>query len=489
MTVAAQLTTLVRPLVGPTDLLIDGSWTAAGDGRRFAVDDPATGETIASVADASSDDALRALAVANERFAAFAGLTPSARSDLLTAAHRLLVEREEQVARLITLEMGKPLAESRGEVRYAADYLRWFAGEALRVSGSVRQLPDASGEMIVTREPVGVCVLITPWNFPLAMAARKIAPALAAGCTSILKPAPQTPLTSLVFGQLLLDAGVPNGVVNVLPSNRARLVAAALLADPRTRKVSFTGSTEVGRLLLRQAADGVLRSSMELGGNAPFLVFEDADLDAAIDGAMIAKLRNGGQACTAANRFLVHSSVIEQFAERLSQRFAGLRLAPGSEPGSELGPLIDDEAVAKVLGLIDDARSRGATVRTGGSAPAGRFFQPTVVTGITRDARINREEIFGPVAAITGFDDEAEAVALANETEYGLVAYLYTRDVGRAMRVSGQLQSGMLAVNRGHVSSASAPFGGIKASGLGREGGTEGIDEYVQLKYLALDAR
>jgi succinate-semialdehyde dehydrogenase/glutarate-semialdehyde dehydrogenase len=353
----------------------------------------------------------------------------------------------------------------------------------------VRQLPDASGEMIVTREPVGVCVLITPWNFPLAMAARKIAPALAAGCTSILKPAPQTPLTSLAFGQLLLDAGVPAGVVNVLPSDRAGAVVGALLADPRTRKVSFTGSTEVGRLLLRQAADGVLRSSMELGGNAPFLVFGDADLDAAIDGAMVAKLRNGGQACTAANRFLVHSSIVEEFAQRLAERFAGLRLAPGADPGSELGPLIDDQAVAKVSGLIEDARSRGATLRIGGSARSGRFFEPTVVTGVTADARINREEIFGPVAAIVAFDDEAEAVALANATEYGLVAYLYTRDVGRAMRVSRRLQSGMLAVNRGHVSSASAPFGGIKASGLGREGGSEGIDEYVQLKYMALDAR
>jgi succinate-semialdehyde dehydrogenase/glutarate-semialdehyde dehydrogenase len=489
MTAAAKFTAAPHPQVGPTDLLIDDSWLPSNDGRRFAVDDPATAAVIASVADATPDDALRALTVADKRLPAFAALTPSARSDLLTAAHRLLREREERFAELITLEMGKPLDESRGEVGYAADYLRWFAGEALRLSGSVRQLPDASGEMIVTREPVGVCVLITPWNFPLAMAARKIAPALAAGCTSILKPAPQTPLTSLAFGQLLLDAGVPAGVVNVLPSNRAGAVVGALLADPRTRKVSFTGSTEVGKLLLRQAADGVLRSSMELGGNAPFLVFEDADLDAAIDGAMVAKLRNGGQACTAANRFLVHSSVVEEFAERLTERFAGVRLAPGSERGSELGPLIDDQAVAKVSGLIDDARSRGATLRTGGSARSGRFFEPTVVTGVTAGARINREEIFGPVAAISAFDDEGEAVALANATEYGLVAYLYTRDVGRAMRVSRQLQSGMLAVNRGQVSNASAPFGGIKASGLGREGGSEGIDEYVQLKYLALDAR
>ena len=489
MTVLTDHATVSHPLVGPTDLLIDGNWTVADDGSRFTVDDPATGATIASVADASPNDALRALAVADANFTSYAALTPSARADILSAAQLLLREREEQFAQLITLEMGKPLAESRGEVSYAADYLRWFAGEALRLNGSVRQLPDASGEMIVTREPVGVCVLITPWNFPLAMAARKIAPALAAGCTSILKPAPQTPLTSLAFGQLLLDSGLAPDVVNMLPTNRAAAVIGPLLADPRTRKVSFTGSTEVGRLLLRQAADGVLRSSMELGGNAPFLVFEDADLDAAVDGAMIAKLRNGGQACTAANRFLVHTSVVEEFASRLSQRFAALQLAPGSEPGSDLGPLIDDAAVTKVTELVTDATAYGATVHVGGQARVGRFFEPTVLTGVSVDARINHEEIFGPVAAITAFDNEEEAIRLANATEYGLVAYVYTRDVGRAMRVSRRLESGMLAVNRGQVSSASAPFGGIKASGLGREGGIEGIDEYLQLKYLALDAR
>jgi succinate-semialdehyde dehydrogenase/glutarate-semialdehyde dehydrogenase len=363
-----------HPLVGPTNLLIDGRWVPGQDGARFVVDDPATGEIIASVAVGSAADALRARAAADKSFPAYAAMTASARADLLGQAHRLLREREEGFAQLITLEMGKPLAESRGEVSYAADYLRWFAGEALRLSGSVRQLPDASGEMIVTREPVGVCVLITPWNFPLAMAARKIAPALAAGCTSILKPAPQTPLTSLAFGQLLLDAGFAPGVVNILPSNRASTVISPLLADPRTRKVSFTGSTEVGRLLLRQAADGVLRTSMELGGNAPFLVFDDANLDAAIDGAMVAKLRNGGQACTAANRFLVHTSVVEEFASRLAERFSALKLAAGSEPGSELGPLIDDEAVTKVTELVADARAGGATVHVGGQARSGRFF-------------------------------------------------------------------------------------------------------------------
>jgi succinate-semialdehyde dehydrogenase/glutarate-semialdehyde dehydrogenase len=469
------------------ELLIDGEWAPAQSDARFGVDDPSTGLQFTTVADAGAEDAVRAVDAAAARFSEFSNSIAFERARLLNAAHDMLLERADHFALLITVEMGKPLAEAYGEVSYAAEFLEWFAGAALRLDGTARMLPDGSGQMIVVPEPVGVCVLITPWNFPLAMVTRKVAPALAAGCTAVVKPAPQAPLTALAFGRLLLDAGVAPGVVNVLPSDQAPAVVRALLAHPQTRKLSFTGSTEVGRLLLEQAARGVLRTSMELGGNAPFLVFDDADLEAAIQGALVAKLRNGGQACTAANRFLVHASVAPAFSQRLAARFAAAKLGPGMSAETEVGPLIDDPAVTKVSALVDDARARGAAILVGGEAVTGRFFAPTVLTDVPADARIHNEEIFGPVAAISTFDSEDEAIKRANDTEHGLVSYVFTRDVGRARRVGAAMQSGMVAINRGLVSSASAPFGGIKASGIGREGGNEGIDEYVQLKYVALD--
>ncbi len=481
----------VRTLLGrtPTGLLTDGAWRESSSGARFAVEDPATGEVIALVADATPEDAVTALAAAESAQDGWASTPPRERGELLRRAFELTLERAGDLATLMTMEMGKPLAESRAEVAYGAEFLRWFAEEASRVAGRFAVAPDGRTRLLVGKRPVGPSLLITPWNFPLAMATRKIAPALAAGCTCILKPARLTPLTSLAFGQLLLDAGLPPGVVGIVPTTRAGDVTSPLLADRRLRKVSFTGSTAVGRRLLA-AAPRVLRTSMELGGNAPFLVFEDADVGAAVAGARVAKLRNAGEACTAANRFLVHTTVAEEFLDRLATELAGLRTGPGLEPGVDLGPLIDAEARAGVHAKVTSAVAAGAQVLTGGAVPDGPgwFYPATVVVDVPDDAALVREEIFGPVAPVRVFEDEEEAVALANDTDAGLVAYAYTRDVGRAIRLGERLEVGMLGINTGIVSNPAAPFGGVKASGLGREGGHEGIGEYLETVYTALGA-
>lgn len=474
----------------PTELLVDGAWRPAASGATFAVADPATGETLTHVADAAAADGLAALDAAHRAQPAWAATPPRERSELLRRAFELTVERTEALATLMTLEMGKPLAESRGEVAYGAEFLRWFAEEAVRIEGRYAVAPDGRSRLLVTRRPVGPSLFVTPWNFPLAMATRKIAPALAAGCTSVLKPARLTPLTSLAFAQVLLDAGLPPGVVNVVPSARASEVTAPLLADPRLRKLSFTGSTDVGRTLLAAAAPRVLRTSMELGGNAPFLVFEDADLDVAVAAARVAKLRNMGEACTAANRFLVHTSVAQEFAARLADEVGRLRLGPGVEPGTDVGPLVDAEARDGVEALVRDAVGAGARVLTGGEVPPGRgwFYPPTVLADVPRTAAILRTEVFGPVAPVVTFDDEDEAVALANDTDMGLVAYVITRDLSRVLRLGERLEVGMIGVNQGIVSNPAAPFGGVKESGLGREGGHEGIAEYLETVYLAIAA-
>lgn len=474
----------------PTALLVDGAWRPAASGATFAVADPATGETLTHVADAAAADGLAALDAAHRAQPAWAATPPRERSELLRRAFELTVERTEALATLMTLEMGKPLAESRGEVAYGAEFLRWFAEEAVRIEGRYAVAPDGRSRLLVTRRPVGPSLFVTPWNFPLAMATRKIAPALAAGCTSVLKPARLTPLTSLAFAQVLLDAGLPPGVVNVVPSARASEVTAPLLADPRLRKLSFTGSTDVGRTLLAAAAPRVLRTSMELGGNAPFLVFEDADLDVAVAAARVAKLRNMGEACTAANRFLVHTSVAQEFAARLADEVGRLRLGPGVEPGTDVGPLVDAEARDGVEALVRDAVGAGARVLTGGEVPPGRgwFYPPTVLADVPRTAAILRTEVFGPVAPVVTFDDEDEAVALANDTDMGLVAYVITRDLSRVLRLGERLEVGMIGVNQGIVSNPAAPFGGVKESGLGREGGHEGIAEYLETVYLAIAA-
>jgi succinate-semialdehyde dehydrogenase/glutarate-semialdehyde dehydrogenase len=471
----------------PTELLIGGAWVPSGDGSTFAVEDPASASPLVDVADATVHDGLRALSAATEAFAAWRRTAPRARAELLGRAAAGLADRREELALVMTLEMGKPLAESRGEIAYAAAFLRWYAEEAVRIDGRTTRADDG-GRLMTFREPVGPCVFVTPWNFPLAMGARKIAPALAAGCTCVVKPAAQTPLSMLLLGEIMLAAGLPPGVVNVVPTTRAEAVVAALLADPRTRKLSFTGSTAVGRALIAQAAEQVLRVSMELGGNAPFVVFGDADLERAVDGALIAKMRNGGEACTSANRFLVHESVVADFTHRLTERVAALRVGRGIEDGTQVGPLIDARQLARVEGLVEDAVARGAQVRCGGAAlrRPGHFLAPTVLDHVPPDAALLAEEIFGPVAPVVPFADDAEAVALANDTPYGLVAYVYTRDLERAFAVTDALQTGMVGLNQGVVSNAGAPFGGVGHSGFGREGGPEGLDEYLQTKYLAM---
>jgi succinate-semialdehyde dehydrogenase/glutarate-semialdehyde dehydrogenase len=483
------VTAVVASLPAHTDLLVGGRWGEASDGARFEIVDPATGEVIASVASASVADAERAVDAAREALPGWAATSPRHRSDVLRRAFDLLTQRSEQFARLISLENGKALADARGEVSYAAEFFRWYSEEAVRVLGSVQTAPAGTNRIMVLRQPIGVAVLVTPWNFPAAMATRKIGPALAAGCSVVLKPASDTPLTALAIGALLEEAGVPAGVVNVLPSRRSGPVVSSMLASPAVRKLSFTGSTEVGRRLLRTAADQVLSTSMELGGNAPFLVLADADLEAAVAGAMVAKMRNGGEACTAANRFYVHSSVADEFSARLVEAMRELRVGPGLEDTTQLGPLINPAAVKTVDRLVSEAVDQGATVRTGGHVldRAGYFYAPTVLDDVPGSAVILREEIFGPVAPIVRFDDVHEAVALANDTEFGLVSYVYTSDLAAGLRVSEALESGMVGLNRGVVSDPAAPFGGVKQSGLGREGGHEGLLDYTETKYIAAD--
>lgn len=471
----------------PDGLFIGGMWEA-GAADPIEVIDPATGRVIKRIADARPDDGVRALDAAAAAADAWAATAPRARAEILRRAFDLLQERREDFALLMSLEMGKPLAEANGEVTYGGEFLRWFSEEAVRIGGRYGQNPEGTGTMVVSQRPVGPCYLITPWNFPLAMATRKIAPALAAGCTVVVKPAELTPLTTLLFAQLLADAGVPAGVVNVVPTSDAAAVSEPILSDPRLRKLSFTGSTPVGRRLLAQAAQNVLRTSMELGGNAPFVVFDDADLDKAVDGAMLAKFRNIGQACTAANRFLVHESVVDEFAARITERVEALTLGRGTDDGVTIGPLIDERAVASMGALIGDAVARGARILTGGTAPDrdGFFFEPTVLVDVKPGSDILREEIFGPVLAISTFRTEDEAVARANETEFGLVGYVFTSDLARGQRMIDRIDTGMMGLNTGLVSNAAAPFGGVKQSGLGREGGAEGIHEYLTTKYTLI---
>ena len=475
----------------PKDLYIGGEWRAATGGGTLPVEDPATGATLVEVADAQVDDALAALAAAAEAQAEWAAYPPRERGEILRRAYEAIVEQSEELALLMTLEMGKALAESRAEIGYAAEFFRWFSEEAVRVHGRYMVNTTGEGRILTMRQPVGVCVFVTPWNFPTAMGTRKIAPAIAAGCTMVVKPAKQTPLSMLALAKILQESGLPAGVLNVITAKRSGAVIEPLLKDPRTRKLSFTGSTEVGRRLIEQSARQVLRVSMELGGNAPFVVFEDADLDAAVEGAMLAKMRNVGEACTAANRFHVHESVAGEFGRRLTERMAALRVGRGTEPDVDVGPLIDEAQREKVSELVGDAVARGAELALGGgrlSGPAhpGYFFEPTVLTGVPGDARVLAEEIFGPVAPIATFSTDSEAVEAANRTEYGLVAYLYTRDLTRALSVSEGIETGMIGLNQGIVSNPAAPFGGVKQSGFGREGGFEGIGEYLETKYVAV---
>ncbi|MFJ4295549.1 NAD-dependent succinate-semialdehyde dehydrogenase [Curtobacterium sp. NPDC089689] len=469
----------------PTGLLVDGTWQQAADGATFPVVDPSTGETLLEIADATPGDGVRALDAAAAAQQAWASTPPRQRAEVLRKAFDLLQERRADFALLMTLEMGKPLAEANGEVTYGGEFLRWFSEEAVRIGGSYGTNPEGSGRAIVTHKPVGPTFLITPWNFPLAMATRKIAPALAAGCTAVVKPAELTPLTTLLFADLLLEAGVPAGVVNVVPTSHAGALSEPIINDPRLRKLSFTGSTPVGRTLLAQAAQNVLRTSMELGGNAPFLVFEDADLDLAVEGALAAKFRNTGQACTAANRFIVQESVAEEFARRLTERVEAMTVGRGTDDGVAIGPLIDQRAVDKAHRLVTDALDRGATLRTGGQPVEGpgTFYTPTVITDVQPGSDLLRDEIFGPVLAIRTFSSEDEGIAAANDTEYGLVGYAFTEDPARGQRLMERLETGMLGLNTGIVSNASAPFGGVKQSGLGREGGGEGLHEYLETMY------
>ncbi|MFI6172119.1 NAD-dependent succinate-semialdehyde dehydrogenase [Nocardia sp. NPDC051052] len=470
----------------PTDLWIGGKQVPAR--RTFPVDNPATGEVLIEVADASADDGARTLDAAAGAQAAWAATPSRERAEILRRAWELVIARRDDFALLMTLEMGKPLAESHGEVTYGAEFLRWFAEEAVRVHGRYTHAPSGTGRILVTKQPVGPTLAITPWNFPLAMGTRKIAPALAAGCTMVVKPAAETPLTMLLLGQVFADAGLPPGVLSILPTSEAAQLTDPMFTDDRLRKVTFTGSTAVGKTLLAQAATRVLRASMELGGNAPFVVFADADLDAAVDGAMAAKMRNTGEACTAANRFHVDNAVRAEFTTRLTDRMRALKIGPGHLDGVQVGPLISAKQRRAVAELVRDATEKGARVSTGGASAGdeGYFYEPTVLADVPADARILREEVFGPVAAITGFDGETEGIIAANNTEFGLAAYIYTTDLDRALRVAEAIESGMVGINRGVISDVAAPFGGIKESGLGREAGTEGIEEYLETKYIAL---
>ena len=472
----------------PTSMLIGGEWVGSSDGLSIQVWDPATGQQLGTVADGAIGDGMAAVAAAHSALAGWAATPPRERAEVLRRAFELMSQRAEELARLIVLENGKALPDARGEVAYAAEFFRWFSEEAVRVAGEVQAAPSGTNHILVVRQPIGVSVLVTPWNFPAAMATRKIAPALAAGCTVILKPASETPFTALAIAALLVDAGVPAGVVNVLPSSRSGPVVSAMLHDPRVRKLSFTGSTEVGQRLLRESADCVVSASMELGGNAPFIVFDDADLDSAVAGAMVAKMRNGGEACTAANRFYVQSGIAEAFTGRFADAMRALRIGPGLNPQVQLGPMVNESGRDKVVELVDDAVAHGADLVTGGELPEGDgwFYPPTVLSGVRPGSSILSEEIFGPVAPIVIFDSEAEVIRLANDTPYGLVAYVYTTDLARGLRVSHRLESGMVGLNRAVVSDPAAPFGGVKQSGLGREGGHDGLLEFLESKYIAV---
>ena len=474
----------------PKGLFIAGEWRDSSDGSTLPVDDPATGEILTHVADATVDDGRAALDAAVAAQADWARTPPRDRAELLRAAYEKITERADEFAMLMTLEMGKTLAESRGEVAYGAEFFRWFSEEAVRVHGRYSTAPNGATRLLTMKQPVGPTLMITPWNFPLAMGTRKIGPAIAAGCTMVVKPAGQTPLTMLALADLLDGLGLPKGVLNVVTTSHGRTgaVMEPIIRDPRLRKLTFTGSTVVGQRLIEQSAEGVLRVSMELGGNAPFLVFGDADLDRAVDGAMLAKMRNMGEACTAANRFYVHESVADEFSERLAKRMGALTLGRGTEDGVHVGPLVDEKSRDKVKSLVDDAVSKGARVMVGGNARggAGWFFEPTVLADVPVEADLSQEEIFGPVAPVTTFRSDDEAIQLANNTRFGLVAYLFTQDLSRAITLSEALEYGMVGVNQGIVSNPAAPFGGVKASGVGREGGFEGIEEYLETKYVGL---
>lgn len=472
----------------PTGLFIGGEWVEGSTGKTFDVQDPATGAVIRTIADATPEDGIRALDAAVAAQDSWAATAPRTRSEILRRAFDLVQEHKEDLALLMTLEMGKPLAEARGEVGYGGEFLRWFSEEAVRISGRYGINPEGTGHMVVSQRPVGPSFFVTPWNFPFAMATRKIAPALAAGCTVVIKPPALTPLTTIFFTSLLEKAGLPKGVVNVVQTSKSSALSAPIIADPRLRKLSFTGSTEVGRKLIAQAAEGVLRVSMELGGNAPFVVFDDADLDKAVDGALAAKFRNIGQACTAANRFIVHQDVADEFARKVTERVNAMKIGRGTEEGVAIGPLIDADAVAKAGELVDDAVERGATLLAGGKAVegTGTFYEPTVLTDVVPGSAILREEIFGPVLAIATFETEDDAVRLANDTEYGLVSYVFTENLQRGQRMIDRLETGMMGLNVGVVSNAAAPFGGVKQSGVGREGGLEGIHEYLSTKYTLI---
>ncbi|WP_029113759.1 NAD-dependent succinate-semialdehyde dehydrogenase [Mycobacterium sp. URHB0044] len=491
MTTAVAFTPTIGGRAVPTELLIAGEWRSAKSGKTFEVRNPATGEVIAVIADGGGDDADSALETAAQVQHSWGRTAPRERGEILRRAYNLVMERQDWIAEIMTTEMGKPLAEAKGEVAYAADYLRWFSEEAVRVTGDAGVSGDGKNRVFVTREPIGPCVLVTPWNFPLAMGTRKIAPAVAAGCTMVLKPPQQTPLTSLALASILIEAGLPAGVLNIVTTTSAGSVVGNWMSSKKARKVSFTGSTEIGKVLLRQAADNVMKASMELGGNAPFIVCADADLDIAVEGAMAAKMRNMGEACTAANRLYVHRNIIDEFSARLAARMEALQVGNGMEAETQVGPLIDEAGRNKVQELVDDALKRGATAVTGGQTPDGPgfFYPPTVLTDVPADANLMSEEIFGPVAPVVPFDDEDEMIRLANDTDWGLVGYVFTQDIDRALDLSERLEVGMVGINTGMVANPSAPFGGVKQSGLGREGGKVGIDDFLEYKYVTTPRR
>ncbi len=483
--------TLLKELEGrgATGLYIDGEWREASDGSGFPVLDPSTGDPVTEVSSGSVDDALAAVAAAHEAGPAFAAMTPRDRSEILRRAFEIMIDRSDAIAELIVTEMGKAFQEAKAEATYSAEFFRWFSGEAVRNIGYINTAPGGDKRIIAIHQPIGVSLLITPWNFPAAMATRKIGPAIAAGCTMILKPASDTPLTALAVAEILEEAGLPKGVLNVMPSRRSGEVVDAMLGDERVRNLSFTGSTEVGRVLLEKAAQRVVRASMELGGNAPFLVFDDADLDDAVSGAMVAKMRNGGQSCIAANRVYVQDAVADEFLEKFSQAMAETKVGPGMEEGTTLGPVINERAVLDMVGFVEETTGNGAQVRIGGRRPdrAGFFFEPTLISDVKSDDPILSSEIFGPIAPVVRFETDADAIELANDTIYGLAAYVYSSDLARAMSAAEAIEAGMVGINRGVMSDPAAPFGGMKQSGQGREGSHEGMMEFLETKYIAAD--